>query len=386
MKRLLFVLTSAQNFAKGSSIHTSLVFKKALERGAPFDVYFGAGSETDHPLLANIPPEVKLHHGAHAGDLEKLLESQHYDTVFFGDGTDTNIKLPENITPIIVIHDLRFIEVPNDKIRHLYRKTNLDRIKQFFITRLLPRIDSINQKRKMQHFLDHPKLKIVTVSYHTKYSILLNIPKIKDSQIDVLYSPNPPLMEQKGCPDSEAILKSMGVAPKEFFLIVSAGRWFKNSYRAIRALDDLISKQLLGNKKVLVLGVEGSRGITRVKNPGSFIFRDYVSGEVLQCSYQNAYGFIYPSLQEGFGTPPLEAMQYGTPVLAAANSAINEICSSGAYYFNPYSIMEIENRILNLLDDKTFYEQRSKEGIKRAKEIALKQKEDLESLMELIFE
>ncbi len=46
--------------------------------------------------------------------------------------------------------------------------------------------------------------------------------------------------------------------------------------------------------------------------------------------------FIFPSLYEGFGLPPLEAMACGCPVLASNQASIPEICSNGAEYFNPY--------------------------------------------------
>lgn len=385
MKKLLFALTPAQNIANGSSIYTYLVFKKAIETGKPFDAYYNPDIEENKSIIEAFPKHITLHKCLSTKELEKLLESGHYDTVFFGSATDTGTRLPENVTPIIVMHDLRFIEVPNDKTRYLYRKTPFDRLKQIVISKLSPDHDSISQKRGISHFIDNPRLKIVTVSNHTKYSILLNYPQIKASQIHVLTSPNPEIHIHGAINDCEALSK-LNLQPGEYFLIISAGRWFKNAYRAIRALDELISRKLLKGKKILVMGAQEGSKITRVRHPENFIFMNYAEPETLQCAFKNAYCFIYPSLQEGFGTPPLEAMQYGTPVLAASTTAINEVCRTGAYYFNPYSVMEIENRILHLLSDQTFYEHQSGQGIERCKEIISDQKKDLDGLMKLIFE
>lgn len=385
MKKLLFALTPAQNIANGSSIYTDFVFRKAIETGKLFDAYYNPGIEENKSIVENLPQQITLHKCSNIQELESLLESTHYDTVFFGNETDTGISLPEYVTPVIVIHDLRFIEVPNDITRYLYRKTPFEQLKQKIISRLYSKYDAINQKRRIANFIDNPRLKIVTVSNHTKYSILLNFPHIKDSQIQVLASPYPEIginKDLKNCNEFNKFDLDSG----EYFLIISAGRWFKNSYRAIQALDDLADKKLLKNKKVLVLGVGQGSKITRVKHPEKFIFKNYVAYEVLQCAFKNAYCFIYPSLQEGFGIPPVEAMQYGTPVLAASTTAINEVCGTGAYYFNPYSVMEIENRILHLLNDENFYKQRCELGIERSKEIALKQKDDLNTLLKLIFE
>ncbi len=386
MKKLLFALTPAQQIANGSSIYTEFVFKKVLETGKPFEAYYNPNIETNKSIIKRIPQHIELHKCSDITELEKLLTSKSYDTVFFGNETNTEAKLPKNTTPIVVIHDLRFIEVPNDATRYLYRITAFERFKQIIASTIFPNYDSDYQKKRISNFIDHPKLKIVTVSNHTKYSILLNFPKLKDSQIYILSSPYPEIGVQNTIPNEKQILKELRLVSKEYFLIISAGRWFKNSYRAIQALDHLADRKLLKNKKVLVLGVQGSNKITQVKNPETFIFRDYVENETLQCAYANAFGFIYPSLQEGFGIPPLEAMQYGTPVLAASTSAINEVCRTGACYFNPYSVMEMENRILHLLNDKIFYEKLSAAGVERSKEIALKQKDDLNELLKLIFE
>ncbi len=385
MKKLLFALTAAQNIANGSSIYTDFVFRKAIEIGKPFDAYYNPEIEENKSIIENLPKNIVLHKCSNTKELEELLKSIHFDVVFFGNETDTNVRLPEDVTPIIVIHDLRFIELPNDKTRYLYRKTPFERFKQIVVSKFAPNYDSLNQKRRISHFIDNPRLRIITVSNHTKYSILLNYPQIKDSQIHVLASPYPEIDVNRNIKDCE-VFNKLNLGTGEYFLIISAGRWFKNSYRAIQALDNLAGKKLLKNKKVLVLGFQKGAKISRVKNPESFIFKNYVEHETLQCAYKNAYCFIYPSLQEGFGIPPIEAMQYGTPVLAASTSAVNEVCGAGAYYFNPYSVMEIENRILHLLNDKKFYEKRRQKGIERSEEIALKQNADLNELLKLIFE
>lgn len=385
MKKLLFALTPAQNIANGSSIYTGLIFKKALETGKPFDAFYNPDIQENKLIIEDVPPHVTLHKCLNAKDLESLLKSNQYDTIFFGNETGTNVSLPESITPIVVIHDLRFIEVPNDKTRYLYRKTPFERLKQKVVSKFSPDYDAINQKSRISNFIDNPRLKIITVSNHTKYSILINYPQIKDSQIHVLTSPNPKIEVNRVIKDCDAFNK-LNLHSREYFLIISAGRWFKNSYRVIKALDHIIDRNLLQNKKILVLGAKKGSKVTQVKHPEKFIFLDYVEPETLQCAFKNAYCFLYPSLQEGFGTPPLEAMQYGTPVLAAPNTAISEVCENGAYYFNPYSVMEIENRILHLLSDKNFYELRSRKGIERSKEIAQKQEADFEKLINLIFE
>jgi glycosyltransferase involved in cell wall biosynthesis len=95
--------------------------------------------------------------------------------------------------------------------------------------------------------------------------------------------------------------------------------------------------------------------------------------------YRNAYAFVYPSLNEGFGYPPLEAMHEGCPVLASATASITEICGDAVLYFNPYLINEIKMRILNV-EDKNVRENLVVKGKKREIEIRHRQNIDLENL------
>ena len=70
--------------------------------------------------------------------------------------------------------------------------------------------------------------------------------------------------------------------------------------------------------------------------------------------YKAATLFIYPSIYEGFGIPPLEAMSAGCPVSAAQSSSIPEVCGNAADYFNPFDIDDIAQSICRVLNDKTY--------------------------------
>lgn len=70
-------------------------------------------------------------------------------------------------------------------------------------------------------------------------------------------------------------------------------------------------------------------------------------------SYFSASLLVYPSFYEGFGLPPLEAMQMGCPVLAARNPATYEICGDAAFFFDPYSLEEFSEQLKVSLSDST---------------------------------
>ena len=85
--------------------------------------------------------------------------------------------------------------------------------------------------------------------------------------------------------------------------------------------------------------------------PKNAEFLGRVSDEELATLYKNAKAFIYPSLYEGFGLPPIEASHFGCPVILSDIPVLKEICRDSAIYFNPYSpqsIIEAVNKVNSL--------------------------------------
>jgi len=79
----------------------------------------------------------------------------------------------------------------------------------------------------------------------------------------------------------------------------------------------------------------------------------YLKGcdKLLANLYYNASVFVYPSKYEGFGIPPLEAINYGCPVVASNSSSIPEVVGDAGLYFNPDSVEELEGKIELVLGD-----------------------------------
>lgn len=93
----------------------------------------------------------------------------------------------------------------------------------------------------------------------------------------------------------------------------------------------------------------------------------WIAGDdsVLANLYLNAAAFIYPSLNEGFGIPILEAMSLECPVLAANKSSLPEVGSDAAMYFDPESENELEEKLNLLLSDNEIRSQMIKKGVER---------------------
>ncbi len=86
----------------------------------------------------------------------------------------------------------------------------------------------------------------------------------------------------------------------------------------------------------------------------------------MQQAYSASDVFLFPSLYEGFGLPPVEAMACGTPVVASNCAAIPEILGDACLYCPPHDIEKWTSQTKNLLRDKTLYEKMVKKGLARA--------------------
>ena len=165
---------------------------------------------------------------------------------------------------------------------------------------------------------------------------------------------------------------------------MSCNRWEKNNLRAVMAFDRLVTDgRLPQDVKMIVTGIRDNIFKYRVKNPDRFVFLGYVDDDVLEQLYTDAYLFVYPSLNEGFGYPPIEAMRYGVPVIASPLSSMAELCGAGALYFDPFSVEEIMNRMLMMMQPE-IYQEYSFKGQEQYKRVLEKQQKHLDELIDYI--
>jgi glycosyltransferase involved in cell wall biosynthesis len=210
------------------------------------------------------------------------------------------------------------------------------------------------------------------VSDHTKYSIQSFFPDLTND-IQVFYSPNTSTdMEVRKSDNTQ-----------RYFLMVSGCRWEKNVLRAIEAFDRLVSAGRLKGVKAVVTGCYSEDFRYKIENPESFEFVGYVSDSELQKLYANAYIFVYPTLNEGFGYPPLEAMRYSVPVIASPYSSVSDILGGSAMYFNPQSVEEIMSRMLMMMLPQN-HDLYSKLGFEQYKRVRERQVSDLDKLIDFI--
>ena len=88
-------------------------------------------------------------------------------------------------------------------------------------------------------------------------------------------------------------------------------------------------------------------------------------------------------MNEGFGYPPVQSMRYGVPVAASGTTSVPEVCENAALYFDPYSVSEIKNRMIQLLDP-DIYAMYASRGVARYGEVHKRQQEDLEKAVAFV--
>jgi glycosyltransferase involved in cell wall biosynthesis len=96
-------------------------------------------------------------------------------------------------------------------------------------------------------------------------------------------------------------------------------------------------------------------------------FLGYVSPSDLPTLYSAALMLLYPSLYEGFGLPPLEAMACGCPVIVCKTSSLPEVCGDAAYYIDPYDIEGMAEALLVVAKRSDVREGLRQKGLNRVK-------------------
>jgi glycosyltransferase involved in cell wall biosynthesis len=137
---------------------------------------------------------------------------------------------------------------------------------------------------------------------------------------------------------------SPGPGPRERFLLYPANRWpHKNHERLFEAFA--LVRRDEPELRLVLTGV----GHERRPLPPGVEARGLVPVAELVGLYRRAAALVFPSLHEGFGLPPLEAMACGCPVAVSRVASLPEVCGDAAVYFDPLSVEDVARGIADVL-------------------------------------
>lgn len=258
------------------------------------------------------------------------------------------------ILPLVKVKNCKYVSVVNDVI---YKAD----------PNFLPFI----YRRYLQifaHFSIKISDKILTISEYSKKDILehYNIPASKVKVI--LPATNKdfkPLNFSSN--DKEDTKKQFGLS-KNVVLYVGVIENRKNILGILKIAD--LVKEIKSDVEFILVGKKGygSKNILKEVNRRSNVKHLMNIDDItLKKLYNIADVFLFPSFYEGFGYPPLEAMQSGLPVVTSNNTSLKEIIDFGGIMHDSDDHKSMSEDILRLLDDKSFYLEMRNKGIERAK-------------------
>jgi glycosyltransferase involved in cell wall biosynthesis len=243
---------------------------------------------------------------------KKRPEPKGYDIIHISDQHSTFQSRDTNAKIILTIHDLNYL-VESKDAESLKKESE--------------------KHQRIVDMADH----IVCISNFSRNTVLANL-DTKNKPVDVIY---------QGCKLEEiATITQPKYLPKRPFIFTISNLYPKKNVHVLPCL-------LIGNEYELVISgiIEHPQQKAYVKVilanaklhgvSDRVIITGPVSDNDKQWYYKNCMAFMFPSIAEGFGIPPLEAMYFGKPVFASTHTSVPEICGDAAYYFKSFEPAEM---------------------------------------------
>ncbi len=298
--------------------------------------------------------------GTDEGDLESELEAlpENFSRVTFRPG-DQSLRNHLQFQFLLRAHRIELLHVPHLRVPLLvpcrYVVTVHDLADFFFPT-------DYGFRSNVRFFLGRRALagaaRVLAVSQATRrdVALLFGVPA---ARIEVVYNAIDDRLAEPGRQEeSQRTLERYGVR-YPFLLYAGSVKPQKNVVRLIEAFaavkGELGEHAVYRDLKLIVIGDEPSknpdlrRAAVRCRIEQEVRFLGFVPVGVLRVFYRAAEAFVFPSLYEGFGLPPLEAMAQGTPVVVSTAAALPEAVGQAALMVNPENVFDIARGIRRVL-------------------------------------
>jgi len=269
-------------------------------------------------------------------EMPRIIKKANVDLMHF---PHWNVPVLYRGSFVVTIHDLIMYHYPRPDA------TTLGPIK-YFIKDKLHRLVVKNAVKKAK--------KVIVTSEFTRQDVhkTLGVPIEK---MEVTYQASFEISQKFTLKNKKSILETFGIT-KPFAMYVGAAYPHKNLKRLIEAWKQ-VSEATDGAYQLVLVGkktpfYERLFDHVAIQPFGhSVIFTDFLDDDQLSTLYQKARLYVFPSLYEGFGLPPLEAMVHKVPVVSSMASCLPEVLGDAALYFDPESVDHMVHMIFQGLED-----------------------------------
>ncbi len=237
--------------------------------------------------------------------------------------------LPKNIKSVVTVHDLVAFLFPSS---HNYKAILIERLT---LKRALKKTSAI-----------------FVVSENTKKDLQKRFPFVEKKVFSTPCAPADFFKVEVKQKDLDAVKKKLKL-PDNFILAVGTLEPRKNFQTLIKSF--VIVKRKHPDYKLVIVGKKGwkyhliEQALKNYKLEKEVIFPGYVDDQELQKVYKLAKVFVFPSLYEGFGIPPLEAMASGCPVVSSNVSSLPEVIGEAGLLVDPKNSVKIADAIVSLI-------------------------------------
>lgn len=254
---------------------------------------------------------------------------------------------------VVTIHDCIHLMFPQDfpgRVSHFYAKVQL-------------------------WVATHRSDRVLTVSETSKQDILRRF-RIPADKVTVIYNAIDERLTVPPAAEDFERVRNRYQLKNPFALYVGNIKPHKNLERLIEAFRELRQETAFESLTLVIIGDEISRyqGLRRAVHTHKLHkhvrFLGFVAPATLAVLYRLAGVFVFPSLYEGFGLPPLEAMYVGTPVVTSNVSSLPEVVGDAAVLVDPYSTASIAEGMRKALTDEALRATLRRSGMARAREFS----------------
>lgn len=332
---------------------------RALSRNDRENEYLVVGSPTRFEQLGELPENFRLlplqnpeASFANYIEMQKVVNAHNVDV----------LHVPHTFWRPIFIK-APFVLTVHDLLDYMYRahsRNDVPRVVHSYMTRQV-----------MNH-----AARIFAVSNFTKRD-LGRLFHVSPEKVEVVYNAlDDTFLRGHSTPEEQEMIRGRYQVESPFLLYAGRISPHKNVARIIEAFSalkaDLAKEGAFPDLKLLIIGDEVSknpdirRAVIRSGVQHDVRFLGYVSIDVLRVFFDMAKIFVFPSLYEGFGLPPLEAMAHGTPVVASNTTALPEVVGNAAVMVNPENVFEISRALMRVLTDRPLRDRMKAAGLEQA--------------------